>query len=52
MTVQEAGKRGGKARAAKYSPEELSAWGTLGGWPKGRSRKPATEKRKKDRVGA
>ncbi|MGD0014171.1 MAG: hypothetical protein ABSD56_07075 [Bryobacteraceae bacterium] len=40
LTVGEAGRRGGKARAAKYSAEQLSEWAKLGGWPKGRPRKP------------
>lgn len=39
LTVQDAGRRGGKARAKKYSPEQLREWAKLGGWPKGRSRK-------------
>jgi len=30
MTVREMGRLGGKARAAKHTPEELSAWGRLG----------------------
>jgi hypothetical protein len=40
LTVQEAGKRGGKARAKKYPKEKLQEWARLGGWPKGRPRKP------------
>jgi len=28
------GKEGGKARAAKYSKEQLSAWAKLGGRPR------------------
>lgn len=28
------GKKGGIARKAKYSPEELKAWGAKGGRPK------------------
>ena len=39
MTVAEAGKRGGKARAKKYTVEQLSEWAKLGGWPKGVPRK-------------
>jgi hypothetical protein len=39
MTVAEAGRRGGAARAKKHSAEQLSEWGSLGGWPKGRPRK-------------
>ena len=39
MTVAEAGRRGGKARAAKHSKEQLREWAKLGGWPKGRPRK-------------
>ncbi len=30
------GAQGGKARAAKYSKQQLSAWGKKGGRPKGR----------------
>ena len=40
MTVSEAGRRGGRAQKAKYTREQLSEWGKLGGWPKGRPRKP------------
>jgi len=49
ITVQEAGRRGGKARAKKYSTEQLSEWAKLGGWPKGRPRKKrlGTQKRGK-----
>ena len=32
---QRTGAEGGKARAARHSPEELSAWGKKGGRPKG-----------------
>jgi len=39
ITVAEAGRRGGKARAERHSHEQLSAWAKLGGWPKGRPRK-------------
>jgi len=42
MTVAEAGRRGGKARAKKYSREQLTAWAKKGGWPKGRPRKPGS----------
>ena len=44
MTVAEAGRRGGKARAKEHSAEELSKWGSMGGWPKGRPRKTAKKK--------
>lgn len=40
MTVVEAGRKGGKARAKNHSMEQLSEWARKGGWPKGRSRKP------------
>ena len=43
MTVAEAGRRGGQARAAKHSKEEIRNWSKLGGWPKGRPRKPKPE---------
>ena len=33
------GAQGGKARAAKYTPEELSAMGRKGGRPKGSGKK-------------
>ena len=39
MMVAEAGRRGGKARAKKYSRRQLQTWAKLGGWPKGRPRK-------------
>jgi len=47
LTVQDAGRRGGKARAKKYSPEQLREWAKLGGWPKGRTRKKKREARKR-----
>jgi len=40
MTVAEAGRRGGKALAKKHTREQLSKWASLGGWKKGRPRKP------------
>jgi hypothetical protein len=43
MTVAEAGRRGGKARAKKYSRQQLIEWAKLGGWPKGRPRKSKGE---------
>jgi hypothetical protein len=49
MTVAEAGRRGGKARAKKHTAEELRAWARMGGWPKGRPRKKASSKTKKAR---
>lgn len=42
MTVAEAGRRGGAARARKYSREQLREWARKGGWPKGRPRKGGT----------
>lgn len=45
MTVAEAGRKGGKARAKKYPPEQLSEWASKGGWPKGRPRKPKQGKK-------
>jgi general stress protein YciG len=33
MTVAEAGKKGGRARAKKYSHEQLSMWARKGGRP-------------------
>lgn len=49
MTVAEAGRRGGKARARKHTPEQLREWAKLGGWPKGRPRKKRTPKTEKAR---
>jgi general stress protein YciG len=34
MTITEFARRGGKARAKKYSPEQLSAMGKKGGRPR------------------
>jgi general stress protein YciG len=36
---QRTGAEGGKARAAKHSKEQLSAWGKKGGRPKGSGKK-------------
>jgi len=47
LTVQDAGRRGGKARAKKYSSSQLREWAKLGGWPKGRSRKKKRGTRKR-----
>jgi hypothetical protein len=47
LTVQDAGRRGGKARAKKYSPEQLREWAKLGGWPKGRPRKKKKRRTRK-----
>lgn len=47
LTVQDAGRRGGKARAKKYPPEQLREWAKLGGWPKGRPRKKTSGARKR-----
>jgi hypothetical protein len=33
------GSQGGKARAERHTPEELRAWGKLGGRPKGSGKK-------------
>jgi len=33
------GAMGGKSRAKKHSPEELSRWGKMGGRPKGSGKK-------------
>jgi hypothetical protein len=33
--LRKAASKGGKARAAKHTEEELSAWGKKGGRPKG-----------------
>jgi len=33
------GAMGGKTRAAKHTPEELSKWGKMGGRPKGSGKK-------------
>jgi hypothetical protein len=33
------GAKGGKSRAKNHTPEELSAWGKLGGRPKGKAKK-------------
>ncbi len=49
MTVAEAGRRGGKARAEKYPADQLREWARLGGWPKGRPRKADAPKTKKAR---
>jgi hypothetical protein len=38
------GSIGGKARAKKHSKEQLSAWGKLGGRPKGSGKKQAKKK--------
>ena len=35
------GAQGGKARAKKHTPEELSRWGKMGGRPKGSGKKQA-----------
>jgi hypothetical protein len=38
---QRTGSEGGKARARNNSPEQLSAWGKMGGRPKGSGKKRA-----------
>jgi hypothetical protein len=39
LVQTELGKKGGKARAAKYSPEQLQAWAKLGGRPRKNGKK-------------
>jgi general stress protein YciG len=39
MTASEMGRKGGKARAKKYSAEQLRKWAALGGKLGGRPRK-------------
>ena len=41
---QKTGAEGGKARAQKYSKEQLSAWGKRGGRPKGSGQKKSLKK--------
>jgi len=41
------GSIGGKTRAKKHSKEQLSAWGKLGGRPKGSGKKQAKKKGRK-----
>jgi len=41
------GKQGGETRAAKYTKEQLSAWGKMGGRPKGSGKKKKKKKKKK-----
>jgi hypothetical protein len=43
ISVAEAGRRGGQARAAKHSKDQIRNWAQLGGWPKGRPRNPQPE---------
>ena len=50
ITVAEAGRRGGKARAKKHSPEQLREWARMGGWPKGRPRKKGGRARLPDHL--
>lgn len=38
------GAMGGKTRAKKHTPEELSKWGKMGGRPKGSSKKRQAKK--------
>ena len=38
---QQTGAMGGKARAKNSTPEQLSAWGKMGGRPKGSAKKLA-----------
>jgi general stress protein YciG len=44
---QRTGAQGGKARVEKHSPEQLSAWGKMGGRPKGSGKKQAAKRAKK-----
>jgi hypothetical protein len=43
---QETGKQGGKARAKNHTKAELSAWGKLGGRPKGSGKKQGGKRAK------
>lgn len=36
---QKTGSEGGKSRAKKHTPEQLSAWGKMGGRPKSSGKK-------------
>lgn len=40
ITAQEMGRRGGKARAAQYDRETLSAWSSLGGTARAQRHSP------------
>jgi len=40
------GAEGGKARAAKHTPEQLSAWGKMGGRPRKDGSKPVKKEGK------
>ena len=42
------GSEGGKARAARHTPEELRAWGKKGGRPKGSKDTKPRKRRKKE----
>ena len=43
------GAEGGKARAARHTPEELSKWAKKGGRPKGsKDTKPRTRRKKEE----
>ena len=44
---QETGAEGGRSRAKKHTPEELSAWGKKGGGPKGSGTKQTKMQPKK-----
>lgn len=44
---QKTGAEGGRARAERHTPEELSAWGKKGGRPKGSGTKQAKSKGEK-----
>jgi hypothetical protein len=39
------GAQGGKARAKKHTPEELSQWGKMGGRPKGSGKNRQSKKK-------
>jgi hypothetical protein len=42
---RQTGALGGKTRAEKHTPEELSAWGKKGGRPKGSGKKKSATKK-------
>jgi hypothetical protein len=44
---QKTGAEGGKARAKRHTPEELSKWAKLGGRPKGSGKKQVKKAEKR-----
>jgi len=44
---QRTGSEGGKARATRYTKEQLSEWGKKGGRPRGSGKKRAAKPKKK-----